>query len=205
MSGSATGKKAEVIAALRKACDPIDAQLAAPPKGIAPAAVLLIIDTSLPELPILFVVRSDRVSTHRGQVAFPGGSEEPGETSVKAALREANEEVRLPLDAVEVIGTLPPLPTVSDHWLTPVVALSHRPWQVVPDDFEIADWFWAPLQDVMNAHHYNRTLEHKGVSYEVDYFEIGDHVVWGATGGIVAELLQRLAKQLQAQGVEFGA
>jgi 8-oxo-dGTP pyrophosphatase MutT (NUDIX family) len=203
MTRSAMGRNAELITALREVCEPVGAQLAAPPKSLAPASVLLIIDTTSPDLPILFVVRSNRVSTHRGQVAFPGGSQETGETPIKAALREAQEEVGLPLDGVQVLGTLPALPTVSDRWLTPVVALSDRPWQVIPDGFEVADWFWAPLRDVVNAHHYTRTFEHDGSPHEVHFFDVGEHTVWGATGAIVAELLQRLSRQLPAQGVGF--
>jgi len=196
MNRSATGRSGELIAALQRACEPVDTALAGPPEGVPPAAVLLIIDTTSPGLPILFVVRSNRVSTHKGQVAFPGGSEEAGEGPIKAALREAQEEVGLPSDGVEVLGTLPALPTVSDRWLTPVVALSDRPWQVVPDGFEVADWFWSPLRDVMNAHHYTKTFEHDGAPHEVHFFDVGQHTVWGVTGAILAELLQRLSHGL---------
>jgi 8-oxo-dGTP pyrophosphatase MutT (NUDIX family) len=183
----------DLLATLQACCDPLEAEPPQAPDGVAAAAVLLIADTSSPELPVLFVVRSERVSTHRGQIAFPGGRLEAGETPVEGALREANEEVGLPLDAAHPIGTLPPFNTaVSNRWLTPVVALSDRPWQVVSDGFEVADWFWAPLRTLIDAQHQTKTLERDGVSREVHFYQVGERIVWGVTGAIVAELLSRM-------------
>jgi 8-oxo-dGTP pyrophosphatase MutT (NUDIX family) len=197
MSGSGKSESSDLVAALKSACDPVGTPLADAPDGVPAAAVLLIVDTTSPDLPILFVVRSDRVSTHQGQIAFPGGRLEEGETPVVGALREAHEEVGLPLDKVQVIGTLPAFNTaVSNRWLTPVVALSDQPWQVVSDGFEVADWFWAPLQTVIDAQHYTKTFERSGVAREVHFYQVGEHIVWGVTGAIVAELLQRLSSGL---------
>jgi 8-oxo-dGTP pyrophosphatase MutT (NUDIX family) len=167
-----------------------------PPVGVPAAAVLIIADTSVHDLPILFVIRSDRVSTHQGQIAFPGGRLEEGETPVDGALREAGEEVGLPLGNVRVIGTLPPFDTaVSNRWLTPVVALCDQPWQVVSDGFEVAEWFWAPLQSIIDAPHCIQTFERSGAPRRIHFYQVGEHIVWGVTGAIVAELLKRLARQ----------
>jgi 8-oxo-dGTP pyrophosphatase MutT (NUDIX family) len=183
----------DLVAALQAACDPLGTALPDAPGGVPAAAVLLLADTTSPELPLLFVIRSDRVSTHQGQIAFPGGRLEADENPIEAALREAHEEVGMPLDAVRVIGTLPAFNTaVSNRWLTPVVALSERPWQVVSDGFEVADWFWAPLQTVIDAKHYTKTFDRGGMPREVHFYQVGEQIVWGVTGAIVAELLSRM-------------
>lgn len=194
MNPSANQRNSELVSALQSACDPIGTTLAEPPEGVPAAAVLVVADTTAEDLPILFVIRSDRVSTHQGQIAFPGGRLELGETPIDGALREAHEEVGLPIDKVRVIGTLPAFNTaVSNRWLTPVVALGNQPWQVVSDGFEVADWFWAPLQTVIAAPHYTETFEREGVARKVHFYQVGEHVVWGVTGAILAELLHRLS------------
>jgi 8-oxo-dGTP pyrophosphatase MutT (NUDIX family) len=185
----------DLVAALQSACEPLDAPLAETPDGVRQAAVLMIADATSPGLPLLFVIRSDRVPTHQGQIAFPGGSVEPGETPIEGALREAHEEVGLPPGNVRVVGTLPPFNTaVSNLWLTPVVAICDQPWQVVSDGFEVAGWFWAPLQTIIDATHCSKTFERDGIAREVHFYQVGEHIVWGVTGAIVAELLHRLAR-----------
>ena len=107
---------------LRVALDPLPAPGAGVPPEIS-AAVLLLLDPTDPGLPLLFIRRTRQVSTHRGQVAFPGGGVEPGDASVvDAALREAREEMAIPPESVEPLGLLTMVWTRgSERSLLPVV------------------------------------------------------------------------------------
>ena len=182
-----------LLRALRRASVPVDAPQPAAPEGIQTAAVLIVADVTEPGLPVLFVQRSEKVSTHQGQIAFPGGRLEPGEGAVEAALRESSEEVGLDPNSVEVLGILPAMRTeVHSRGLTPVIAARVGKWEVVPDGYEVAEWFWVSLRDLLNAPHEIRTFERNGVSRGVHFFEAEGRVIWGVTGAIVHQLLERL-------------
>ncbi len=186
---------AEVLSALRLTVVPLDAAVAAAPSGKRGAAVLILIDPTAAGLPVLFMQRADDLRHHAGQIAFPGGSIEPDDAGIAAAaLREAHEEVGLDPGNVEVLGTLPPLLTaVSDKWLTPVVGLQRDTWTVVPDGFEVADWFRVDLLDLMRAVPEVRRTSRDGTSRDVYFYTMGPRIIWGVTGAIVHELLTRLA------------
>ena len=101
----------------------------------------------------------------------------------------------MPPGNVEVIGTLPPfLTAVSNRWLTPVLAACEKPWEIVSDGFEVAEWFWAPLEELASGPHYTRTFERDGASRDVHFYQYGKHNIWGVTGAIVHELLTRLTE-----------
>jgi len=101
--------------------DPAGAPLA--PDGLRPAAVLLLCDPAAPGVPLLFVLRSEELRNHPGQIAFPGGGAETADADVVAtALREAGEELGIGAESVEILGALTTFSTVvSGRWLTPVV------------------------------------------------------------------------------------
>ncbi|MFN2452414.1 MAG: CoA pyrophosphatase [Candidatus Dormibacteria bacterium] len=186
---------AELVARLRRA-------IAGHPGGPEPpanrpnAAVLFLADPAGPGVPALFMLRSDRVRFHRGQIALPGGGQEPHDLDATAtALREAHEELGVPPDAVEVLGSLPPMETAtSDRWLTPVVGLQRRPFDVVADLFEVAEWFRLPLAELWAAPHEVRRFGQGTAGRDVHFYTAGDRVVWGVTGAIVHELLARLRR-----------
>jgi 8-oxo-dGTP pyrophosphatase MutT (NUDIX family) len=166
------------------------------PDGLRPASVLLLCDPATPGVPLLFVLRSEDLREHPGQIAFPGGGAETFDDDVVAtALREAGEELGIQPDNVEVLGVLSPFSTVvSGRWLTPVVGLQRGPIEFRTDDFEIAEWFRIDIADLMVAAHTVREMERNGMRGRVHYYAASGRVIWGVTGAILHELLERLGR-----------
>jgi 8-oxo-dGTP pyrophosphatase MutT (NUDIX family) len=186
----------ELLDRLRRAlAEPTPA--APPPPGKREAAVLLLIDPAEDGLPVLFLRRADHLRLHAGQIGLPGGSREVSDQdAVATALREAAEEVGLDPADVEVLGALPPrLTHRSDLWLTPIVALLRQPFAVRGDGFEVAEWFWLPLRDLLASRHRVEELQTEaGGAHPVHYFDVEGRTVWGVTGAIVHDLLERLRR-----------
>ena len=162
-----------------------------------PAAVLIAI-TDRPEPGLILTQRPDTMRRHPGQVAFPGGRVDPDDTSVVAtALREADEEVALPPDAVTVIGTLAPYRTVTGFQIVPVLAVIAPDLPLVPHDREVAAVFEVPLSFVLDpANHAEQRVMFEG--QERCYIEMlwrgGDQErrIWGATAAMLVNLAARL-------------
>jgi 8-oxo-dGTP pyrophosphatase MutT (NUDIX family) len=117
------------------------------------------------ELTLLLTERTTNLSTHSGQVALPGGrTDDTDRDAVDTALREAHEEIGLPRDHVEVLGTLPTYVTGTAFIITPVVALVKPGFVLQPNPGEVADVFEVPLGYLMNpAHHRRHEVEFDGV------------------------------------------
>jgi 8-oxo-dGTP pyrophosphatase MutT (NUDIX family) len=166
------------------------------PDGLRPASVLLLFDPATPGVPLLFVLRSEELRQHPGQIAFPGGGAETFDDGVVAtALREASEELGIQPESVEVLGVLSPFSTVvSGRWLTPVVGLQRMPIALRTDGFEIAEWFRIDIADLMVAPHTVREIERNGMRGRVHYYQASGRVIWGVTGAILHELLERLGR-----------
>ncbi len=166
------------------------------PATLRPASVLLLCDPTTPGVPLLFVLRSTELRHHPGQIAFPGGSFEPGDADVVAtALREANEEVGVEPGDVEVIGVLSPFNTaVSQRWLTPVVGIERAPSRLRIDDIEVVECFRIDIADLLVAPHEVRELERDGLRRQVHFYEAEGRVIWGVTGAILHELLTLLGR-----------
>lgn len=185
----------DIVDRLRLAVrDPAGVPMA--PAGLRPASVLLLCDPATPGVPLLFVLRSEELRQHAGQIAFPGGGAETADADVVAtALREAGEELGIGADSVEVLGVLTPFSTVvSARWLTPVVGLQRGPIEFRSDDFEIAEWFHVDVADLMAAPHTVREIERNDTRGEIHYYEVSGRTIWGVTGAIVHELLARLGR-----------
>jgi 8-oxo-dGTP pyrophosphatase MutT (NUDIX family) len=167
-------------------------------RPLADAAVLAGI--VLREKPtLLFTERTTHLSTHSGQVAFPGGRrDETDRGAAHTALREAEEEVGLDASFVEVLGTLPTYQTGSNFVVTPVVALVSPHHKLTLNPHEVADAFEVPLEFLMNpAHHRRHHIERDGLRREwfsMPYME-GDRqrFIWGATAGMLRNLYRFLA------------
>ncbi len=158
------------------------------------------------ELTLLLTERSTNLSTHSGQIAFPGGrTDATDQDAVDTALREAEEEIALPRDHVEVLGTLPIYVTGSAFIITPVVALVKPGFQLRPNPGEVADVFEVPLRFLMNpAHHRRHEIEFDGVLRQwlsMPYMDpmgeaagsARERYIWGATAGMLRNFYRFLS------------
>jgi 8-oxo-dGTP pyrophosphatase MutT (NUDIX family) len=147
---------------------------------------------------LLLTRRTDTVETHKGQIAFPGGAfEQVDRDEVDTALRETEEEMGIPREDVEVVGKQPPLWTVTDFWVTPIVTVHRRPLEEItlhvnPREIDVA--FWVNLTQLQDPAVYAREYRQwNELRYPIHAYQIGEHRIWGATGAMVKNLLDRLA------------
>ena len=141
------------------------------------------------ETTIVYTRRRDDLRSHPGQISFPGGRVDPGETLEQAALREAHEEVALDPDAVEVIGRLPAffIPP-SRFWLQPVLAHWTDPHPLTAAEAEVAAVLHVPLSRLLDRDNWRVVgLSSRGWSWAWDLG--GDHLLWGATAVVTAVIL----------------
>jgi len=168
--------------------------------GANPAAVLVSLFEEDGEARVILTVRSSRLRSHQGEVAFPGGRLDAGESVDEGARREAYEEIRLDPTSVDIIGHLAAMPTVSSNtMMTPVVAiLARRPTLFAgPDEvariFDVAlselleegvfveEWWSVPGRPVFGGS--------PGSEFPVWFFHSGGEIIWGATARVLVELL----------------
>jgi 8-oxo-dGTP pyrophosphatase MutT (NUDIX family) len=156
------------------------------------AAVLVAI-TDRPEPGVILTVRREHLRTHAGQIAFPGGRVDPNEAPIGAALREAHEEILLDPAMVEVVGTIEPYRTVTGYVVTPVIAVIPPDLPLQPHEHEVANWFEAPLEFLLNpANQHRRSALFEGQTRH--YYEIvwNERRIWGATAAMIVNLSRRL-------------
>lgn len=188
---------AQTVAALRR-------RFAAPPPWVPeiqreprfmerhPVRAAVLVPIVLHEQPtVLLTERTQQLSTHSGQVAFPGGRADPEDVDAAAtALREAHEEVGLDRARVEVLGQLPIYVTGSSYVVTPVVALVQPASRWDPNPAEVADVFEVPLRFLLDpSHHRRQAFEWQGQRREwfaMPYDDGGKtRFIWGATAGML--------------------
>ncbi|MYL96886.1 CoA pyrophosphatase [Novosphingobium sp. FGD1] len=165
-------------------------------ESFKPAAVLIAI-TERERPGMLLLHRPSTMRAHPGQIAFPGGRIDPGETAVEAALREAHEELGIRPQDVRVIGTSDLYRTGSGYEITPVIGLIPPDITIVPNPAEVAQWFEAPVGFVLDrANQRTRSVQYEGRAHsfvEIVWNAEGqDHVIWGVTGAILHNLAGRL-------------
>ncbi len=165
------------------------------------AVLLLLRPLDESDAALVLTKRSEQLEQHRGQIAFPGGVTEPGDLAFSpayhlTALREAEEEIGLPRERVEIIGELPELRTPTRFLVNPVVGLLRPPFEeplLRPNPVEIAEIFWVSLSQLTAPGVYRlEQMTFQGRSVGVHVYQVGPHRIWGATGAMIHNFLQRL-------------
>ncbi len=163
--------------------------------GAAPSAVLVpLFPDQDGTLSVLLTRRSWDLRTHKGEVSFPGGRTDPGETAVQAAVREAEEEVGVDPGSVEPLGELDHLTTVTRRaYIVPVVGLLPGPPDLVLNTAEVDAALLVPLAELLAPEVFREEQWGTGEwSRPVYFFELVGDTVWGATAALLRQLLSRV-------------
>jgi 8-oxo-dGTP pyrophosphatase MutT (NUDIX family) len=158
-----------------------------------PAAVLAALTDRAENPGILLLHRPSNMRSHPGQIAFPGGGIDPGETPVEAALREAWEELGIHASDVRVVGASDIYRTHSGFEITPVLGIVPADIEINPNPTEVAQWFEAPAAFLLDpANQKQQWVEWEGAKRA--YYEIPweNHQIWGITAAILVNLSRRL-------------
>ncbi|MDP2719435.1 MAG: CoA pyrophosphatase [Dehalococcoidia bacterium] len=163
--------------------------------GRVPAAVLipLLIKKGIPH--IIFTRRTDKVEYHKGQISFPGGAAEDGETVIETALRESEEEIGLNPADVEVLGELDDMLTLTSNFVvSPVVASVSYPYSFTPNPMETEEIIELPLEAIRDEKNWRveENIMENVVHPEVHFLEYNGVVIWGATAKILKQLVDIL-------------
>ena len=165
-----------------------------PTRALIPAAVLVGLVERSDGIGVLLTKRTPHLTDHAGQISFPGGRIDAGDAdAVAAALREAEEEVGLPRNYVEMLGRLDTYVTRTGFEVTPCVGFVKPPELYYPDPFEVAEVFEVPLRFFRDPS--SRKLESRVYQGKQRFFYAypwGDYYIWGATAGMLNNLIEVL-------------
>jgi 8-oxo-dGTP pyrophosphatase MutT (NUDIX family) len=151
-----------------------------------------------PEHPgLVFTERRSDLSRHAGEISFPGGRRDGGESLLETALREAEEEIGLARERVEVAGALPPIGTfVTNYKVHPFVGLIEEGMRFEPNPTEVESVLVASLDELASAYA-KRRLVRRGVPIKTDTYVVSDKLIWGATARILRDLFEHLGRPLR--------
>ncbi len=173
--------------------DPVEAA-ALDVHGRTDAAVLVPLFLDAAGRPtVVLTRRREDLRRHAGEISFPGGRQDPVDEDLRAtALREAHEEIGLEPAGVELLGALQPTPTIATGFAVyPFVGLIEPGQTWLPAEAEVAEVLEVPLTDLAAGYGRRRMLR-RGVPFRTDTYVVGEHLVWGATARMLADLFQRL-------------
>lgn len=195
----------EAVSPLQRGVGPLDVQGSGSMErpGVRPnrtAAVLVpVLDEDEPG--VVLTRRAEELARHAGQISFPGGRAEEGDSSaVQTALRETFEEIGLEPDRVTPIGFLDRFDIISDYRVLPVVGLVRTPVQWRLDRREVTEVFTVPLRVVLDRTRYEEeAFQRYGASHTVYSLEWEGHRIWGATAAMLLNLSGRLRHHLQSE------
>jgi 8-oxo-dGTP pyrophosphatase MutT (NUDIX family) len=141
---------------------------------------------------LVFTERRSDLRRHAGEISFPGGRRDGGEELLETALREAEEEIGLSRERVEIVGALPPIGTfVTNYKVHPFVGLIAEGMRFEPNPTEVESVLVASLDDLA-AGYEKRRLVRRGVPIKTDTYLVSDKLIWGATARILGLLFERL-------------
>lgn len=165
-----------------------------PGRKLRPCGVLIALSGGPNGVELILTKRSSALKHHPGQIAFPGGKVDQNDDGpVGAALREAQEEIGLKPDNVEVIGTLPIHETITGFTVTPVIALVRAGFEPVAEPGEVDEVFSVPLAHVTNPSQFQiRSRMWGGVRRRYYTVPYGPYYIWGATARILHGLAERM-------------
>jgi 8-oxo-dGTP pyrophosphatase MutT (NUDIX family) len=143
----------------------------------------------------VFTERRADMRRHAGEISFPGGRQDRGDDDlVHTAVREAEEEIGLPPEAVQILGALQPTPTIATNYaIYPFVGRIEPGHAWTPSAGEVAQVLELSLDD-LRAGYGRRRLMRRGVPFRTDVYVVGDHLIWGATARILGDLLDRVER-----------
>ncbi|WP_421790688.1 CoA pyrophosphatase [Hyphobacterium sp.] len=141
----------------------------------------------------LFTLRAEHLTKHAGQISFPGGRREPGESLTETALRETQEEIGIDPEYIEILGCFDPYETVTAFQVTPFVGVIKPGYTVTPDHQEVSEVFETPFDFLMDASNHERhEREFRGQVRRFWAMPYEDRYIWGATAGMLKALHDRL-------------
>ncbi|HCG03093.1 MAG TPA: CoA pyrophosphatase [Chloroflexi bacterium] len=162
-------------------------------RGRTKAAVLVPLYFDRGQLHAVFTKRHDDMRRHAGEISFPGGRQDEEDPDLRStAVREAGEEIGLAPDAVKILGALQPTPTIATGYsVYPFVGLIEPGQEWTPSAREVAEVLELSLTALL-AGYGRRRLVRRGLPIRTDTYVVGEHLIWGATARILADLLERI-------------
>ena len=167
--------------------DDLERQQEISKRGGKPAAVLLLVVNHPTDPTVIFTQRTAHLADHAGQISFPGGRCDEGDCDPEdTALREAEEEIGVTRDRVEILGRLPEYHTSTGYRVTPIVGWAEPPLTYRPDPHEVADVFEVPLAFLLDSgNHRYESAFFKGRMRKYWAMPYGERFIWGATAGML--------------------
>jgi 8-oxo-dGTP pyrophosphatase MutT (NUDIX family) len=162
---------------------------------LKPAAVLIALIEENNKLSIVLTKRASHLKHHPGQISFPGGKMEDFDAGfISAAIREAEEEIGLNSDNINIIGQLLPYETISGYVVTPIIAFINNKQDYVIDKNEVDEIFQVPLQHFLDFNnHYIVNIERHRKPFSIHFMPFEHHNIWGATAVMLKDLAIHLS------------
>jgi 8-oxo-dGTP pyrophosphatase MutT (NUDIX family) len=154
-----------------------------------PAAVLVPILKTETGFELLFTVRSSQLSNHAGEISFPGGRVDAGESIDEAARREAFEEIGVTVTSESILGYLDDVPSPANYIVTPVVAVLEKPLDLTLSQAEVEEVFTADLEQLAGLEPKKEERILQGHRRLIHFYSYQERVIWGLTGNVLKNLL----------------